>query len=52
MSIVHYNPVKHGLVTRAVDWPYSTFHRHVKRGPILPTDWAVDPGEVIGDARE
>ena len=24
---VHYNPVKHGLVTEATDWPYSTLHR-------------------------
>jgi putative transposase len=51
VNYIHYNPVKHGLVTRAVDWPYSTFHRYVRRG-IFPTDWAVDPGEVIGDAGE
>jgi len=51
VNYVHYNPVKHGLVTRAVDWPYSTFHRYMRRG-IFPTDWAVDPGEVIGDAGE
>ncbi|MDA0722506.1 MAG: transposase [Proteobacteria bacterium] len=25
------NPVKHGLVTRAVDWPYSSLHRDIKR---------------------
>lgn len=24
---VHYNPVKHGLVTEVMDWPYSTLHR-------------------------
>jgi putative transposase len=24
---VHYNPVKHGLVTAAPDWPYSTLRR-------------------------
>lgn len=29
---IHYNPVKHGLVDRVVDWPYSTFHRYVKQG--------------------
>lgn len=27
MDYVHYNPVKHGLVSRVRDWPYSTFHR-------------------------
>lgn len=33
------NPVKHGLVKSVVDWPYSSFHRDVKRG-IYPSDWA------------
>lgn len=28
----HFNPVKHGLVDQAVDWPYSTVHRAVKEG--------------------
>ena len=36
------NPVKHGLVRRVQDWPYSSFHRDVGRG-IFPLDWA---GEV------
>src|SRR5690349_15949847 len=31
--------VKHGLVTRVTDWPYSSFHRYVRRG-WLPDDWA------------
>ena len=29
---IHYNPVKHGLVERVIDWPYSSFHRYVKQG--------------------
>lgn len=29
---IHYNPVKHGLVRRAGDWPWSTFHRFVRNG--------------------
>ena len=32
------NPVKHGLVKRVSDWPYSSFHRDVRRG-IVPTNW-------------
>lgn len=28
----HWNPVKHGFVKQAVDWPYSTVHRTVKDG--------------------
>lgn len=35
------NPVKHGLVSRVQDWPYSSFHRDV-RGGIFPIDWAGD----------
>ena len=27
IDYVHYNPVKHGLVEEAVDWPCSTVHR-------------------------
>ena len=30
MDYVHFNPVKHGHVAFAVDWPWSTFHRLVK----------------------
>jgi putative transposase len=29
---IHYNPVKHGYVSRAGDWPYSSFHRYVRVG--------------------
>jgi len=40
VDYVHFNPVKHGLVMQANDWPYSSFHRFVKRG-LLPDDWGV-----------
>ena len=39
IDYVHYNPVKHGLAERVSDWPYSSFHRHVKLG-WLSSDWA------------
>ena len=32
MDYIHYNPVKHGLVSSVADWPWSTFHRYVKEG--------------------
>jgi len=38
---IHVNPLKHGLVQRVIDWPHSTFHRHVKKG-IYPLDWCGD----------
>jgi putative transposase len=39
VNYVHINPVKHGHAARAIDWPHSTFHRHVKNG-LLAADWA------------
>jgi putative transposase len=42
---IHYNPVKHGHVKRAIDWPYSTFHRSVAEG-LYPPVWAA--GDVDG----
>lgn len=30
------NPVKHGLVERPVDWPYSSIHRDVRLGRVDP----------------
>ena len=38
VDYVHINPVKHGLVGRVGDWPYSTFHRLVADG-VYPADW-------------
>jgi putative transposase len=38
VDYIHYNPVKHCLVTRVRDWPYSSFHRYVRLG-LLPPDW-------------
>lgn len=32
VDYIHFNPVKHGYVQRAKDWPYSTFHRYVRDG--------------------
>ena len=29
---VHVNPLKHRLVDRVVDWPWSSFHRDVRQG--------------------
>jgi putative transposase len=45
VDYIHYNPVKHGHVTRVADWPYSSFHRYVRQG-ILPADWASPPQDM------
>lgn len=42
VDYIHINPVKHGHVVRAVDWPYSSFHHYLRHG-VLPMDWACDP---------
>jgi len=43
MDYIHYNPVKHGHVSRVSDWPYSSFHRYVRLG-VYPEDWAANDG--------
>lgn len=42
LDYIHYNPVRHGLVACAGDWPWSTFHGFVRRG-IYSQDWAAPP---------
>lgn len=39
IDYIHNNPVKHGYVARACDWPHSSFHRFVREG-VLSADWA------------
>jgi putative transposase len=35
---IHFNPVKHRLVTSPAAWPLSSLHRYVRAG-VLPSDW-------------
>lgn len=51
VDYVHINPVKHGLVPRVSDWPYSSFHRMVRLG-VYPADWAGGVGDQGGDFGE
>jgi putative transposase len=51
VDYIHFNPVKHALVQRVRDWPYSSFHRYVRDG-ILPDDWAGDAGQSGGSFGE
>jgi putative transposase len=39
VDYIHYNPVKHSVASRVIDWPYSSFHRYVRQR-LLPPDWA------------
>ena len=47
VDYIHFNPVKHQLVSSVSEWPHSSFHRYVRMG-ILPHDWAGD-GRPDGD---
>ncbi|KTD35414.1 Transposase IS200 like protein [Legionella moravica] len=41
IDYIHFNPVKHGYVSSAKEWPYSSFHRYVQNG-VLPENWGAD----------
>ncbi|MFN0195473.1 MAG: REP-associated tyrosine transposase [Planctomycetaceae bacterium] len=47
VDYVHINPLKHGLVERVADWPWSSFHRYVQSGEYL-MDWG-NVNEWYGD---
>jgi len=49
IDYIHYNPVKHGHVERAIDWPHSSFHRHVRQG-ILSPEWGTSIGAFAREA--
>jgi putative transposase len=51
INYIHYNPVKHGLVENVKDWPYSSFHRYVKKG-ILNLDWGSEYYEFLEEHGE
>jgi putative transposase len=46
LDYLHWNPVRHGLVARVGDWPWSSYHRLVREG-VYPADWG-GAGEVQG----
>jgi putative transposase len=46
VDYIHYNPVKHGYVPCAADWPHSSIHRYIREGAI-GRDWG--GGMCAGD---
>lgn len=46
VDYVHINPVKHGLVERASDWPWSSFARYAREG-LLTSDRAAGPDDPV-----
>jgi putative transposase len=51
VDYIHFNPVKHGLVSRVCDWPHSSFHRFVAAA-LLPLEWGGDGCDVPGSFGE
>ena len=51
VDYIHFNPVKHGHVTRVADWPHSSFHRFVEQGLLAP-DWGGDLRNIQGSFGE
>jgi putative transposase len=41
--------VKHGLFARAVEWPYSSIHRDIRRGMVEPEWSGVIPDGEFGE---
>jgi putative transposase len=44
VEYIHFNPVKHGHVHPAADWPYSSIHRYIASGAV-DQDWGSDGRE-------
>ena len=49
VDYIHFNPVKHGHVQLATDWPYSTLHRFVRDGMYL-AHWSGTPDMLTVEA--
>ena len=41
IDYIHYNPVKHGYVTKPSAWRWTSLHRYIKQG-VVAEDWAVE----------
>ena len=48
LDYIHYNPVKHGLVSAPAAWPYSSFRRFV-RMHWYDVDWGATEPKTLAD---
>ena len=52
INYIHYNPVKHGFVTKPIDWKYSSFHEYRNQG-VYAQDWgSIEPDNIEGEFGE
>ena len=49
VDYIHYNPVRHGLVSVPKDWRYSSFHQYVKRS-VYDVNWGGSEIPAINSA--
>jgi len=48
LDYIHYNPVKHGLATRPLDWEYSSIQKFVNSG-FYDANWGeAEPESIAG----
>jgi putative transposase len=48
LDYIHYNPVKHGLVSRPIDWKFSSIRKYTKLG-LYEAGWgAAEPENIAG----
>ena len=48
VDYLHWNPVKHGWVTRVADWPHSSFHDYAARGIYPVIGVSIDIQRLFG----
>ena len=48
LDYIHFNPVQHGYVSDAGDWPHSSFHDYVAQG-VYSADWQIDAFLALTD---
>ena len=46
IDYIHYNPVKHELTQKVIEWPYSSFRQYLEEG-IYDRDWGEIPPSSI-----
>lgn len=44
VDYIHYNPVRHGYVALAANWPNSSIHQYIAAG-MIPYDWGGSEGK-------
>ena len=46
VDYIHFNPVKHGHVSKPIDWRWSSFSRYVEGGQYTPEWGTVEPQDI------